>query len=1300
MGHSLAQVAVFDHYDSRSGLSNESITAITESHDGFIWIGTTSGVFLFDGVLFQRIDVSDIADQIHVKSLLVDQDDGLWIGTKNNGLLFYENNSLTEISLNGESISSVNEIIQNPDRKIWVGTNKGLFVIEHNSTLKTHPVSIDQFNKKRITAIEHLGDSKFAVAVEGGFYLMDLFDDSFAFIPLEKSRQLHIHDLYFDMGHKLWIATSEKLLRFDTKFQKFIQVPNLEKASRILSIVGNGNDIWVATIEGGIFKVNTDDLSTSQYTYQSEFEHSLPEKNIMSLFLSKNGFLWVGGFSKGLSVLDLSLLAFGFETNIEGSISCLKNSKIKSIERDTASDYWLGSNYGLIKYNQNICKVVNLGGLFSDNEYTVYSTRQDGDLIWISSSLGLVRYHKTTGQVSNFNENHATFFSYELTQDKLLVGTAAGLFEFLKAEQRFVAFAVPKQKHEKISYKEYAVNNNGEIYLPTSQGLLYINQENMLNEFEGVNHLFTDKEVINVQFNQKGELFISVKNHGLYHLSDNQDLIKHYFDPGVFSGPNLIEHILIDETTDSVWLSSTQGLIRLDASSQNYHLFSGTPDSNYLSLLDTSFKDNQGKLYFGGRSGFVGFIPKDIKIYERNTRVILKNLHLMNDVVHVNKTTEDGFTLNQPISRAEHLDFSYKDKVIKFDFAALNFNNPRSVKYKYKLEPTSSNWMELQNGNRQLIFSDLKAGAYNLNLKSTNSDGLWSKATTQLSFNIHPPPWFSWQAYVFYLFSLLFSVFMYFRKKVKKQEKINAYLHTQVEAKTRSVIEQKRIVEDLMNRKNEIFSNVSHEFRTPLTLILGPIEELKKSEKDPKKVEAFEMVTRNSNRLLRLVNQMLKLAHITEETIHKKEVVNVSSRIKMIVEPYSHMAVKKKVKLSIENTVDAHVFVTEDALESTLGNFLSNAIKYTAPSGEVMVGAHLNSDSVEIYVRDTGCGISKIERKHLFKRFSRLPHHKSIPGVGIGLALVKEMALLNNATIQHNSEVGKGSYFSVTFPLYFENTTEPEPSKQLVSESHKPCINKSRQDKETVLIIEDNDDMLSYIKNVLIDNFDCLVASTGRQGIAMAIKQVPDIIICDVMMPEMDGFSVCRRLRSEMITSHIPLILLTALDEKASRIKGWRENIDMYLNKPFDAEELNLQVRNILNIRNILTHSNQQNVSEKTYSNFTEKDQKFIQKLKLVFEEKYMNPSFNLQDMAAMMFVNQRQLQRKVNALLNMTPLEFLREFRLLKAAESLKNGYQISITSDTCGFNSIPYFSQLFKKQYGMTPKQYQKLEHKHKPL
>ena len=1066
---SQAEVPVFDHYGSKKGLANEPITVITESQDGFIWVGTFSGLFLFDGIDFQRIDVADFSGQIHVQSLLVDHNDGLWIGTKKHGLLFYANNSLSKIELNGELTTSVTEIIQDPSKRIWVGSNKGLFVVEKKPLTQPPQRTIDELRDKKISAVEYLEDNKLVIGVTGGFYLVNLNDDSIEYIPFEEEQLLHIHDLYSDNDHKLWIATSKKLLRFDTEIKQFIQAPSLDKASRVLSIIGDGGDIWVATIEGGVFKINRQDLMTSQYTYQKEFEHSLPEKNIMSLYRSRSDFLWIGGFSKGLSVLSLNVHAFGFETNTPESISCAKNPTIKSLERDSTGDFWLGSNYGLIKYSGNSCEIVEMGGVFVDNEYTVYSTREDGELVWISSSLGLVSYHKKSGKVSSFNEKVATFFSHDLTENKLLVGTSVGLFEFLIAENKFNLLTAPEQKYRDVSYRGFTVNKQGEVFLPTSEGLLYLNKEGLLNKFEDTNHLFADEEVFSVQFNHLNELFVSVKNQGLYHLSHNKEIVKHYYGEGPFSSTNRIYDILVDEVSNLLWLSSMYGIIRLDLTNQNYHIFSGTSDSSHLSLSGTAFKDREGKLYFGGGSGFVGFDSRDINIKNRDTKVVLRDLSLMNDVVKVGSTTGDGFTLSKPISKSNHLDFSYKHKVIKFDFIALNFNKPKSVKYKYKLEPTSSSWVELQKGNRQLIFSDLKAGAYNLNLKATNLDGQWSNAITQLSFNINPAPWFSWQAYVFYLFCLLLSVFLYFHKKVKAHEKINQYLNIQIENKTRSIKIQKQIVEDLMNRKNEIFSNVSHEFRTPITLILGPITELQKSEKDPDKVKVFEMVTRNSERLLRLVNQMLKLAHITEKVEHKKEIINISSRINMIAEAYIHIAAKNKIELIIEDIADVNILVTEDAIESTIGNFLSNAIKYTGSLGQIIIGTHLRPGFVEMYVKDNGCGVSEDKKAHIFKRFGRLSHHQTIPGIGIGLALVKEVAQLNDATISHDSEVGKGSYFSITFPLYFDSAViEKQISKRLVIEPQKAIKNKG--DKETVLIIEDNKDMLVYIMNVLADN--------------------------------------------------------------------------------------------------------------------------------------------------------------------------------------------------------------------------------------
>ena len=518
-------------------------------------------------------------------------------------------------------------------------------------------------------------------------------------------------------------------------------------------------------------------------------------------------------------------------------------------------------------------------------------------------------------------------------------------------------------------------------------------------------------------------------------------------------------------------------------------------------------------------------------------------------------------------------------------------------------------------------------------------------------------------------------------------------MNQQVEKQTAHIKKQKETVEDLMAKRNEVFSNVTHEFRTPITLIQGPIAELKKNEVDQHNLDMLSMVLRNSKKLLRLVNQMLTVSEITEENNQVKEKTHVVDKLKMIVEPYVYSAKNKNITLELDCLDDACVEVTTDCLDLVVGNLLSNAIKYTPAQGTIKLTTSLKDELIEISVEDTGMGFAENDVEYIFERFGRLHQSQEIEGAGIGLALVKEVVELNGGSLNVSSEKDKGSCFSVFFSAV--QVTEPKEvdvdsiSSAVIEEPSEK--NGSEGGKETVLIIEDNSDMRAYIKTVLAEKFHCVEAKNGSDGIAMALKIVPDVIVCDVMMPGIDGFHVCRLLRDEMITSHIPLILLTALAEKNSRIKGWRENIDMYLNKPFDAEELNLQLRNVLNIRAILKTKNISSAKIKEQTSLSVLDQKFIDKLIALIGAGYKDLSFNLTAMAKEMFVSERQLQRKTKALVDLSPNDLLREYRLKQAATSLREGHQISVTSDTCGFSSISYFSQSFKKHYGMTPREYQ---------
>ena len=470
---------------------------------------------------------------------------------------------------------------------------------------------------------------------------------------------------------------------------------------------------------------------------------------------------------------------------------------------------------------------------------------------------------------------------------------------------------------------------------------------------------------------------------GLYYLNAENNIIKHYLDEEIFLGANLIQQIQYDEATGSAWLASTEGMIYLNFDTGEKHLFTGNSGSNYLSPIHSSFKFKQ-KMYFAGTNGYLNFNPKDITFPKKDIKIIIEELYIMNDTVTGKGQASNDFKLNSAIEKTGNLNFSYKDKLITVEFIALNFNNAIDIKYAYKLNPVFDNWVELPSGNRRLTFTNLQPGRYNLALRATNLDRSWSNQITFLEFNIHPAPWLTWWAYLIYVISFIFFMYLYIRNKLIKQKKLNLYLKTQVKKQTEHIEKQKEALELLMERKNEIFTNVTHEFRTPITLIQGPIVELEKNEKNKKKLDMLAMMSRNSGRLLKLVNQMLTLSQIVENTDQNKKPIKITPKLQLIVEPYIYAAKKKRIALSIDHIEDVEIAVTLDTLEIIIGNFLSNAIKYTQVRGNIKLGTRCKNNAIEIFVKDDGYEFDQQHQEFIFKRFSRLSEHHEIEGVGIG----------------------------------------------------------------------------------------------------------------------------------------------------------------------------------------------------------------------------------------------------------------------------------------------------------------------------
>lgn len=541
----------------------------------------------------------------------------------------------------------------------------------------------------------------------------------------------------------------------------------------------------------------------------------------------------------------------------------------------------------------------------------------------------------------------------------------------------------------------------------------------------------------------------------------------------------------------------------------------------------------------------------------------------------------------------------------------------------------------------------------------------------------------------------------------------------------RKIAEKEKLAAlSISSAKENLFANISHEFRTPLTLILGPSASIKQETNDQKIKSNVSLIERNAKRLLNMVDQVLDLAKLQGTKDQAKTNQGVSEIVEFLVHSFQSLVEEKQIELSIDYSTKDELFVSmvPDALTKILTNLLSNAFKYTPPGGEVIIKVDRDSHhNVLLSIRDTGCGISPEDQSTIFDRFTRLQKTEdSVSGTGIGLALVKQLVESHEGTITVNSQLEVGSEFIVSLPLVEELQDQPEAMSQ-TSTSYinemveninigqpSEALHENRSDtpqhnNPLVLIIEDNKDMRDFIKNAIKNDYHVITASEGEAGVKLAIERVPDLIISDVMMPKMDGYEVARTLKSNHITSHIPLVLLTAKSDNQSRIRGWQENVDEYLTKPFDSEELLIRMNSLLSIRELLRERfNQQRqraqpVSltkmdglEEESEDWISAEQKFIERYNQVLNEHFSEPNLKVGTIAQALHMTERQLSRKIKSLLNSTPSSYLRNFRLEKASVLLKQGKNIGEVAFSVGFSSHSNFGRYFKAKYGVSPKEY----------
>ncbi|HKO79487.1 MAG TPA: ATP-binding protein, partial [Chitinophagaceae bacterium] len=768
--------------------------------------------------------------------------------------------------------------------------------------------------------------------------------------------------------------------------------------------------------------------------------------------------------------------------------------------------------------------------------------------------------------------------------------------------------------------------------------------------------------------------------------------------------PDNIITNMVEDNRGTFWISTSKGLCNvIPKQGQHGLLFSVISYDETNNLQNGEFNDNAalktkaGELIFGGPSGFNIINPDKIHAPAYRPRIIFTGLQILNNTVDPNEVINNRVLLQQSLSKLQGIKLKYKENVFSIEFTSLDFGHSSGSKYAYMLQGFNSDWLYADGGQRRVTYTNLNPGHYTLKIKVLNKDGVWSDVKTLL-IDIEPPFWRTTLAYIIYAV-IAVSLFLLARRITLDR------IHMRYEVRQqRKEAERAHALEQL---KTKFFTNVSHEFRTPLSLILAPLDKIIKQADDEEQKKQLNLVQRNAKRLLSLVNQLLDFRKIEVQGLKlHPSIGDIIKFAEDISHSFTDIAEKKGIQFSFSSDNDSlEIYFDKDKIEKILFNLLSNAFKYTHDKGKVSVHLAYNAPkesekegTVAIEVSDSGIGIPADQHEKIFERFFQtdVPESMVNQGTGIGLAITKEFVRLHGGVITVKSEPEKGTRFTVTLPArkIYEPPVLPASPPVSAEEKEQIIFEDSQRNgkRKTIVVAEDNEDLRFYLKENLRGEYHVEEATNGKDAWEKIKVLNPDLVVSDIMMPEMDGIELAKRIKSDTITAHIPVILLTAMGSEEKQIEGFQAGVSDYITKPFTFEILATRIKNLLAQQKLLQKRFQKqievNPSEVTV---TPVDEKFL-KQALDVVEKYMdNPDFSVEDFSREMCLSRKALYNKILSLTGRAPLEFIRSIRIKRAAQLLeKSGMTIAEIAYDVGFNNPKNFTKYFKEEFKVLPSQY----------
>lgn len=1352
----------FKHLNLARGLSNSTVEVLFQDSRGFIWIGTRDGLNRYDGseVVVFKNDVNDpnsISDN-YITSIIEDRQHNLWIGTTN-GLNCFDPKRVTfkrykHTQAGSLSHNYVTSIAERGTGKLWIGTfGGGINVLDPNTEKFTHiTMKANSLKSNLINSVFVDADKRVFVGTEVGLQKLEN-DNTFQFSDLEihkiiRKNTVSIKVINQDRSGNLLLGTNEDgLLLYNDELNSFRLFQHNEtnpqtlgsNLVRSIGIAKNGS-VWVGCINGGLNLF--DPISDKFYNYQNDPNdpESLSQRTVSAILADNQANLWVGTHRGGVNVFmpnegkfvhhkqENRVKATGSDgTSDHRGESSLSYNDVKSFCEDRNGNVWIGTdggglnlynrktgNYTHFKYNP-----VNSTTIGSNEVLDIFEDKKGN--LWLSTWGGGLNKYNGNGTFTRFktSENHGSISSnyvqktFEDSKGNLWVGTYFGGLNLYDSQNKTFKRFITGSDGSQILGKNIvsiAEDKQGVVWVGTDDGgLNRIDPKN-----QSIRHYFDKEEKmpdLRVLFlDSKGNLWLGQK--GLFLYDKKKDKFSLFLKDEALS--NEFIKGMVEDEIGNLWISTSTGIKELNPKNKILHTYNFLNDLKGQEFeANAALRAKDGELFFGGINGYHTFYPKDMTTEAFDPKLYFTDFQLFNKKI---KPSNKDSPLTSDISFLEELNLSHQQSTFTLGFASLNFSSFENHQYKYKLENWDQDWVMAGKENKA-NYTNVEPGTYTFRLMAANSAGTWSSQIKTLKITISPPFYATWWFRILVLLLVSYGVFRLYR--FRKNQAIQQL--------------QEASKEEMHQIQLQFFTNISHEFRTPLSLILGPLEKLQQLDSNTASKNYYKIIHRNATRLMSLINELMDFRK-AESGMLKLNVMQGSlyAFLAELTEEFEEIAHEKKIQFKFfGNTPQQEVWFDRQILEKIVINLLSNAFKYTKENGKITLelmeslenyrlpfknSLEINNEYQAqrysyIKVTDNGVGISSESIPLLFERYYR--KSDSHLGSGIGLAFVKTLTLKHKGKINVYSERNQGTEIIISIPtakgdytegeLWVKNNAmtvsldsiEPNYENHL-QKNHLVPLSKERleSNKPVILIVEDNLELSGFLKDNLAQTYQTIVAKDGQEGLELAKSTFPNLIISDIMMPVMNGIELCKRIKNDSETNHIPFVILTAKGGMNAKLEGVESGADYYFEKPLSVDLLELTLRNIFHqksrLKEKLLKDNNTDLKEMVHD---AKLKKFLDELIDIIESQLTDPAMSIDSICVEIGMSRTNLYNKIKSLTGQSIGDFIRTIRLRKAAQLLKNG-DLSITEVmySVGIQTQSYFTKAFKNEFGKTPSQYVK--------